>query len=72
MTVKITAILFGCIRIMLNILINILNIINILTMFEMGCIFMYKTGRRDKFGDVTFLTMRIKCRKEKERKTWGK
>lgn len=48
MTVKITAILFCCIRIMLNILINILNIINILTMFEMGCIFMYKTGRRDK------------------------
>lgn len=48
MTVKITVILFGCIRIMLNILINILSIINILTMFEMGCIFMYMTGRRDK------------------------
>ena len=48
MTVKITAILFCCIKIMLNILINILNIINILTTFEIGCIFMYMTGRRDK------------------------
>ena len=44
MTVKITVILFYCIKIM----INILGIINILTVFEMGCIFMYKTGRRDK------------------------
>ncbi len=41
---KITVILFYCIKIM----INILGVINILTIPGMGCIFMYMTGRRDK------------------------